>query len=95
MTRPLLGIEDKLWLEYSIAVTRHDTAQFEDSNKHIKKLIDEHRARVLEYDSLSRWRRLFADDPMYDFPRHYLGPFLLGPPTLEGFLTWKVKGKKL
>lgn len=94
MTRPPLGIDDKLWLEYITIIEKHNEYNLEDHRQHYKNREEERKIRVDKYNSLPKWRKFFATYPRQDFCPTFLDPFIISP-SLEGFLTWKAKGKKL
>lgn len=98
MTRPPLGIDDKLWLEYIDALDEHNQAELKpicDSETRHEK---EYNKEVLVYNSLPWWRRKIKSKP-YRFRCYSDGTIdqitNMMTASLEGFLTWKAKGKKL
>ncbi len=92
----MIDLDEKLWLEYIQAIQKYNTNQIELDRELFIVNQDAIKKQYREYDNLPRWKKIFKQNPreFRPSPLTNIEPFIIKA-SIEGYLTWKAKGKKL
>lgn len=92
----MIDVDEKLWLEYTKQVSEHNIAQVDNEIKENEAVYNEFDRERTDFNALPWYKKIFREYPKTKglWPKKSMNVFLIQP-SIEGYLTWKAKGKKL